>query len=131
MRGASGGSLEVTDRDPDDDDEASTEAAAFGVFPVEFNVLRDDEFQVRRGYYGLAVTYADQQEVIPIIDRVDDLEFRLASAISNMTTEERQGGRLPSGVRGQERFLDSRSHRDPGRSIQPELGRPGQRHDGH
>ena len=40
-------------------------------------------------YYGLAMTYADDEEVMPLIERTDDLEFRLASAIYRMTTEAR------------------------------------------
>jgi ABC-type transport system involved in multi-copper enzyme maturation permease subunit/ABC-type uncharacterized transport system involved in gliding motility auxiliary subunit len=89
MRAASGGGVVVSELNPDDDEDAASEASAFGIFPIEFNVLRDDEFQIRRGYYGLAMTYADDEEVMPLITRTDDLEFRLASAIYRMTTEAR------------------------------------------
>jgi len=91
MRSASNGNFVVEEIDPGDDEEIADEASALGIYPVEFNVLRDDEFQVRRGYYGLAVLYADKSDVTPVIDRTDDLEFRLASAIYNMTTLERVG----------------------------------------
>ena len=91
MRRASNGNLIVTDVDPDDDEDAEAEASQFGIFPVEFNVLRDDEFEIRRGFYGLAIVYADEQEVMPIIVRTDDLEFRIASAIHRMTNESRAG----------------------------------------
>jgi ABC-type uncharacterized transport system involved in gliding motility auxiliary subunit len=91
MRRASNGNLVVTDVDPDGDEDATAEASQFGIFPVEFNVIRDDEFQVRRGFYGLAIVYADEQEVMPIIVRTDDLEFRIASAIYRMTNESRAG----------------------------------------
>ena len=97
MRRASGGNLVVTDVDPSEDEDAASEASSFGVSPVEFNVLRDDEFQVRRGYYGLAVIYADQHEVTPIIQRTDDLEFQLASQIYGLTTDERPGVAFMSG----------------------------------
>ncbi len=90
MRGASNGNLEVRIVDPDDDEDAASEASSFGIFPLEFQVLRDDEFQVRRGYYGIAVTYAEAQEVIPVIERVGDLELRLVSAIAGMTTQEKR-----------------------------------------
>jgi hypothetical protein len=89
---------------PDDDPEAASRATALGIQPLEFNVLRDDEFDIRRGYYGLAVTYADEEEIFPVIDRTDDLEYRLVSAVSRMTTEDRprvlfvtDGGALPAG----------------------------------
>lgn len=91
MRRASNGNLLVSDLDPDADDEVAREAEALGVFPVEFNVLRDDNFEVRQGYYGFAVSYADQHEVTPLIQRTDDLEFRLVSQIDRMTRTDRPG----------------------------------------
>jgi ABC-2 type transport system permease protein len=91
MRRASNGNLLVTTVDPDADEAAANEAAELGIMPVEFNVLRDEEFVVRQGYYGLAVVYADQSEVTPFIQRTDDLEFRLVSQIYRMTTDERPG----------------------------------------
>ena len=91
MRRASKGNVIVTEMDPDDDEDAEAEALQFGIVPVEFNVLRDDEFEIRRGFYGLAIVYADEQEVMPIIVRTDDLEFRIASAIHRMTNESRAG----------------------------------------
>jgi ABC-type uncharacterized transport system involved in gliding motility auxiliary subunit len=44
---------------------------------------------VRRGWFGLALLYAEKQEVIPFISGTADLEFRIASAISVMTTDKR------------------------------------------
>ncbi len=89
MERTAGGNLRVTEIDPGGSPEAADEAADDGVFPIEFNVLRDDEFQIRRGYYGLVVAYADESEVTPLIERTDDLEFRIASQIHSMTTTER------------------------------------------
>jgi len=91
MRRASNGNLLVSELDPVRDDDAATEANELGIYPVEFNVLRDDNFEIRQGYYGLAVVYADESVVTPLIQRTDDLEFQLASQIHRMTTEERPG----------------------------------------
>lgn len=91
MRRASNGNLLVTDRDPSRDEEVAGEAMELGIYPVEFNVLRDDNFEIRQGYYGLAIEYADASEVTPLIRRTDDLEFQLVSQIYRMTTEERPG----------------------------------------
>lgn len=97
MQRASNGNLLVERINPDDDEESASSAGDFGIFPIEFNVVRDDEFEVRRGYYGLVILYADQQEVMPVIRRTDDLEFRLASAIHGMTNTERRGIAFVSG----------------------------------
>jgi ABC-type uncharacterized transport system involved in gliding motility auxiliary subunit/ABC-type transport system involved in multi-copper enzyme maturation permease subunit len=91
MRRASNGNLLVSDVDPERDEDVEAEATELGVYPVEFNVLRDDNFEVRQGYYGLAVIYAEESEVTPVIQRTDNLEFQLASQIYRMTTEERPG----------------------------------------
>ncbi|MEZ4416781.1 MAG: Gldg family protein [Gemmatimonadota bacterium] len=103
---ASDGRLQVGELDPDQDEAAAEEARSFGITPIEFNVLRDDEFQVKRGWFGLAVQYADKSEVIPLVDRTDDLELRLASAITTMTREGMPvvGWATGFGMRGQFEF---------------------------
>ena len=104
LRRASDGRLRVTEHDPDDDPAIAREAESLGIVPTNFNVLRDNEFQVRRGWFGLAVLYANERRVIPVIDRTDDLEFRLATYLSAMTTPEtihtRLKGHLAGPMRG-------------------------------
>ena len=91
LRGAANGQLVVENLNPNDDADSALEARNLGITQNEFNVLRDDAFEVRRGWFGLALLYADQREVIPFINRTDDLELRLLSAIVKMTTEKRPG----------------------------------------
>ena len=86
---AGGTNFVVENLNPSDDLEIAAEARSLGIIENEFNVLRDDEFEVRRGWFGLALLYADKQEVIPFISGTADLEFRIASAISVMTTDDR------------------------------------------
>ncbi|MDE2793542.1 MAG: Gldg family protein [Gemmatimonadota bacterium] len=104
LEGASDGMLSVREVNPDDGDEEEEEASSMGIMPTEFNVIGDDEFQVKRGYFGLALTYADEQETIPVIDRADDLEFRLVSAIASMTAEERPRLAFMTGFGAKEPF---------------------------
>ena len=104
LRGASNGMLNTAEVNPDDGEDEADQASSMGVMPIEFNVLRDDELQVRRGYFGLAVTYADEQEVMPVVDRADDLEFRLVSAIANMTMTEKPTLAFMSGFEAKESF---------------------------
>ena len=89
MRSAAGGNLVVSEIDPEGDEEAEAEAAGYGVYPVQFNVLRDDEYVERRGYYGLVALYADDSEILQVVRRTDDLEFRLVSSIDRMTGTDR------------------------------------------
>jgi len=89
LRNASGGMLAVREVNPDDGENGEEEASSLGIQPIEFNVIGDDEFQVKRGYFGLALTYAGEHETIPVIQAAHDLEFRLVSGIARMTAEER------------------------------------------
>jgi ABC-type uncharacterized transport system involved in gliding motility auxiliary subunit/ABC-type transport system involved in multi-copper enzyme maturation permease subunit len=115
MRRASYGHLAVTEVDPDKDKAAAAEASSLGIRPIEFNVLRADEFQVRRGFYGMAVVYADSRRAMPVIEQTSDLEFRLASAIAGMTARKKPrvaflsgyGSKSPSEIQGMsENFAD-------------------------
>ena len=104
LRGASNGMLNTAEVNPDDGDEEAEQASSLGIMPIEFNVIRDDGLQVQRGYFGLALTYADAQEVIPVLDRTDDLEFRLVSAIAAMTQTERPTLAFMSGFEAKQSF---------------------------
>jgi ABC-type uncharacterized transport system involved in gliding motility auxiliary subunit len=85
LRSAGGGNVRVVERDPAGSDQARSEAQNFGIPPIQFNVIGQSQLQIKEGYMGLAVQYADQQEAIPVIQRTDDLEYRLAAAIRGMT----------------------------------------------
>lgn len=89
MRQASDGHLIVQEENPDKNDKVAGEARSLGIGPIEFNVMRNEEFQVKRGWFGLAILYADKHTAIPVVDRTDDLEFRLASAVSSITATQR------------------------------------------
>ena len=104
FRRAGGGRLVLERIDPEDSDDARSEATGMGIPALDFNVLRDDEFEVRRGYFGLAMLYADKREIIPIIDRTDDLELRLASAVISMTDDARLRLRFASGFGARQAF---------------------------
>ncbi|HEX7117767.1 MAG TPA: Gldg family protein [Longimicrobiales bacterium] len=88
-RAASDGRIRVIELDPAEDEAAAEEAASLGIREIQFNVLRSDEFQIRNGWLGLAVLYADERETVPMISRTDDLEYRLTSMIASLTTEEK------------------------------------------
>lgn len=71
-------------------DKAAQEAQSAGVQPVQFNVMAEDELQVKRGYLGIAVQYAGKKEAIPFVQRTDDLEYQLTSLIRKLTVKERK-----------------------------------------
>ncbi|MCH9014627.1 MAG: Gldg family protein [Gemmatimonadetes bacterium] len=89
FRSAGDGKVRVIELDPADDPEIATEARTLGIPPVQFNVIGQSGFQVKEGYLGLAVQYADQTESIPLLRTSDDLEYRLATFVRSFTRQGR------------------------------------------
>ncbi len=85
MKSASGGNLTVEEDNPDNNAVIAQEAESYGVRPVQFSVMQTSGFQEQRGWFGLAVTYANKNRAIPVIQETDDLEYQLASDISALT----------------------------------------------
>jgi ABC-2 type transport system permease protein len=84
-RSASDGHVHVQVVHPGDKGPEADQAQSLGVRPIQFNVVRNDEFQVKRGWLGLAVMYAGQHQTIPVIQSTADLEYHLTSAIAGLT----------------------------------------------
>jgi ABC-type uncharacterized transport system involved in gliding motility auxiliary subunit/ABC-type transport system involved in multi-copper enzyme maturation permease subunit len=89
MRRAGGGNVRVVEVDPAEDEEAMSEARSLGIPPLRFNVVGESELQVQEGYFGLAVQYADGSEIIPVVQRTSDLEYRIMSYVRSLTETER------------------------------------------
>lgn len=85
-----GGKITVSIQDPNQDTQAKADASSLGVQEVQFNVVNQDQLQLKRGYLGLAVSYGGESEVIPLIKDTSDLEYQLTSFIKKLTTTERQ-----------------------------------------
>ena len=97
---AGGDEIRLLRRSPEGDNAAAEEAEALGVPSVEFNTLGQGELQVRVGYLGLVMEYADASHVIPFIQQTDDLEYRIASAIHSMVDPRREVVGLVAGLGG-------------------------------
>lgn len=89
LRAAGGDNVRVVTLTPGGDDEAAEEARRLGIPEIQFNVVGESEFQLRTGYFGLAVQYADGSEVIPFVERTDDLEYRIMAFVRALTRTDR------------------------------------------
>jgi len=88
-RTAGGGKVRLVVRDPSADTAAAREARTLGVPPVQFNVVGRGELQVKDGYLGIAVQYAEAVKTIPFVRQANDLEYRLTSDIRALTQKTR------------------------------------------
>ncbi|MHB1327435.1 MAG: Gldg family protein [Gemmatimonadales bacterium] len=89
FRSASGGRIRTEELRPDTDPEAEKEAVSYGLRPLQFSSLRGDEFQVRRGWLGIVIQYAEEKQTFPVLQQTDDLEYRLIASIASLTSGKR------------------------------------------
>jgi ABC-type uncharacterized transport system involved in gliding motility auxiliary subunit/ABC-type transport system involved in multi-copper enzyme maturation permease subunit len=89
IRAAGDGMVRLVVLDPSEDEAIVEEAESFGVPAVQWSASRESEFQIKEGYFGLAVQFADQSEAIPAIIGTSDLEYRLVSFIRSLTRDTR------------------------------------------
>ncbi len=89
LRSAGDGQVRVVELDPASDDPARREAESVGLQPVQFNVIGQSELQVKQGYLGLVIQHGAETETIPFVQRSDDLEYRLVSAIRHLTRDKK------------------------------------------
>lgn len=86
-KSASKGKIRINHKNPSTDNEIADEALSLGIQPVRFNVISQEEFQVKDAFLGIAVSYADKNESIPFVQNIGDLEYQISSLIKQMTIE--------------------------------------------
>ena len=79
--------IKIKHRYPDADEKDKEESEIVGIPPVQFNVQRQGEFQVKTGYLGMTLAYANNKEVIPFVESLDGLEYKLASLTFKMLND--------------------------------------------
>lgn len=85
---ASKGRVKLRVRFPDVTPEDKRAADANGIPSYSYNIVKQNEFSVKESYFGLSIKYSQQQENIPTIKSVNDLEYRVSSYIEKMSRED-------------------------------------------
>lgn len=84
------GNVIVAYKDPGSDPQVAQEARLLGISEVQFNVIGQEEFKLKKGYLGLTVSYADKTESIPFLKDTAGVEYQLTSFIRQLTTTEKK-----------------------------------------
>lgn len=58
-----------------------------GIPAIQFNVVKQDQFTLQEGYFGLVIEVLDKKESIPFIQSISDFEYRLTRAMVQMQQE--------------------------------------------
>ncbi len=80
----SNGKIKVQMIDPATLKDASNELAAKGIPTLQFNVMRNDSYQVVNGYLGIVLQYGGKTEVIPVVSDTSNLEYQVTSDIKKL-----------------------------------------------
>jgi ABC-type uncharacterized transport system involved in gliding motility auxiliary subunit len=88
----SDGKVRVLIEDPGENDARRASAEALGVREVALQGQDRGDFEVKKGYFGLAVLYGDKKEVLPVIETPQSLEYDIIVKIKRLTGETRTIG---------------------------------------
>lgn len=83
-----GTKVKVVLKDPQKNPQVEREVQSLGIPPMRFSSVKKDEYQVVQAYFGLAVFYAGEKEVIPALQEINNLEYQLTSAIKILQKDE-------------------------------------------
>ncbi|MDP8229319.1 MAG: Gldg family protein [Candidatus Electryoneaceae bacterium] len=73
--------------DPSDEETLKEEAQQFRIQPLQVQEVQNDQITVKEAYLGMVLLYEDRQEVIPIIQLQEQLEYDMISKIIRVTRE--------------------------------------------
>ena len=85
----SGGNFKVRYTDPGDNEETKQKATSLGVPEFEVQVIERDQRQTKKVFCGLAMSYEDKSESIPIAIEPTNFEYELTSRLYKLTLDEK------------------------------------------
>lgn len=82
------GKVKVNFLNPQADETTEQNVQAMGIQPLQFNQVEKDQYQVMTGYLGMAISYADKKEVLPVVQNTITLEYDLTGSIKKVTSDQ-------------------------------------------
>lgn len=85
----SGGKIRSSYIDPTSFTDPVNELSSLGIAPLQFNVMRNDSYEVVQGFMGMTVSYRGKTESIPVIQSSQNLEYVLTTTIKKLTADKK------------------------------------------
>ena len=92
-----GDKVKVQFLDPASDPAVAQAVQMMGIPKLQFSQFKSERAEVVNGYMGIAVEYEDKNEVIPVVQSVDRLEYDLTAAIVKVMSEPKTVGIATAG----------------------------------
>ncbi|MBS4028075.1 MAG: GldG family protein [Ignavibacteriales bacterium] len=94
-RAYSHGNFQYEIIDPSGKEDVVKEAQKYGIPEVQVQVVKEDKMQIEKALMGVVFLYGDKKEAIPVIQKLDQLEYDISLNIKKLTqTEQKKVGIL-------------------------------------
>ncbi len=70
--------------------EMEKEAAKYGIQPVQIQVVDNDKLEVKKAFLGLVFLYQGKQEVIPVIQSMNNIEYEITNMIKRISADKKK-----------------------------------------
>jgi ABC-type uncharacterized transport system involved in gliding motility auxiliary subunit len=94
----SNGRISLVFEDPGENEAKRQQAVSLGVQEVQMQEQSSEGVQIKKGFFGLAMTYGDKKEVIPVLNNLESFEYDLVVKLKKLTGSVKTIGLLEGGV---------------------------------
>lgn len=84
-RSISDGMLAFEFINPNKDEMTENEAVSSGIMPLQINVREKDQIKVQRAFLGAVVQMGEDEDVIPVMQETEGMEYALSTSIKKMS----------------------------------------------
>jgi ABC-2 type transport system permease protein len=93
----SNGRISLVFEDPGENETKRQQAISLGVQEVQLQEQSSEGVQIKKGFFGLAMTYGDKKEVIPVLNNLESFEYDLVVKMKKLTGSVKTIGLLEGG----------------------------------
>ena len=84
------GKVKLEIKNPSKSEEIAKEALEAGVQEMRFNVMGQEELQIKSGFLGVKISQGETKEAIPFISDLSDFEYQLTSLAKKVTAKDKK-----------------------------------------
>jgi ABC-2 type transport system permease protein len=93
----SNGKITLVFEDPGENETKRQAATSLGIQEVQLQEQSSEGLQIKKGFFGLAMTYGDKKEVIPVLQNLESFEYDLVVKLKKLTGSIKTIGILEGG----------------------------------
>jgi gliding-associated putative ABC transporter substrate-binding component GldG len=79
------GKITLVFEDPGEGEAKRQQATSLGIQEVQLQEQSSEGLQIKKGFFGLAMTYGDKKEVIPVLQNLESFEYDLVVKLKKLT----------------------------------------------